>query len=53
MSEERTEEPKIVDYFCMPRPLWRCVRRLLPKPKPHPLGSRLLADKQAIVNGIW
>lgn len=37
----------------MPRPLWRCVRRLLPKPKAQPKGGRPAADHRAVLNGIW
>ena len=53
MSANRTPKPKNVDYFQMPRPLWRCVRRLLPTAKPHPQGGRPAADHRAVVNGIW
>jgi putative transposase len=53
MSDNATAKPKNVDYFRMPRPLWRCVRRLLPKPVPHPKGGRPPADDRAVVNGIW
>jgi len=53
MSKELIEKPKNVDYFRIPRPLWRRIRRLLPKPKPHPRGGRPPADNRAIVNGIW
>jgi putative transposase len=53
MNEKLTEKPKNVDYFRIPRPLWRRIRRLLPKPKPRPRGGRPPADNRAIVNGIW
>lgn len=53
MSDNPTEKPKNVDYFRVPRPLWRCVRRLLPPDKPRPQGGRPAADKRAILNGIW
>jgi transposase len=49
-SYRKTEN---VDYFCLPRPLWRFVRRLLPKPKPCPKGGRPAADNRAVMNGIW
>lgn len=48
-----TEKPKSVDYFRVPRPLWRRIRRLLPKAKPHPRGGRPPADNRAVLNGIW
>jgi putative transposase len=53
MNDNPTTKPKNVDYFRVPRPLWRCVRRLLPK---HPLsvkGGRPRADERAVLNGIW
>lgn len=53
MSLNPIEKPKNVDYFQMPRRLWRCVRRLLPKPKPQPKGGRPAADNRAVLNGIW
>lgn len=53
MTKEHTEKPKNVDYFRIPRPLWRRIQRLLPKPKPRPQGGRPPADNRAIVNGIW
>lgn len=53
MENNATTKPKNVDYFRMPRPLWRCVRRLLPRAKPHPKGGRPAADNRAVLNGIW
>lgn len=53
MDNNPTPKPKNVDYFRVPRPLWRRIRRLLPKPKPRPRGGRPPADNRAIVNGIW
>jgi len=53
MPTNPIEKPKNVDYFRMPRSLWRCVRRLLPKPVPRPNGGRPPADNRAVVNGIW
>jgi len=53
MNEKLTKKPKNVDYFHIPRPLWRRLHRLLPKPKPHPRGGRPPADNRAVMNGIW
>lgn len=53
MSDNLTTKPKNVDYFHIPRPLWRCIRRLLPPPKPRPQGGRPPADNRAVLNGIW
>jgi hypothetical protein len=33
MRNNPTTKPRNVDYFCVPRQLWRCVRRLLPVAK--------------------
>jgi putative transposase len=53
MQDNPTTKPKNVDYFRVPRPLWRCVRHLLPKAKPHPQGGRPPADNRAVLNGVW
>jgi putative transposase len=53
MSDNPTEKPKNVDYFRVPRPLWRFVGRVLPKPKRHRRGGRPAADPRAVLNGIW
>jgi transposase len=53
VSDNRTPKPENVDYFRIPRPLWRRVRRLLPQEKPKPRGGRRCADERAILNGIW
>jgi putative transposase len=46
-------KPANVDYFRVPRPLWRKIKRLLPKPPAHRGPGRPPADTRAIVNGIW
>ena len=53
MCENPTLKPKNVDYFRVPRPLWRCGRRLLPKHLPSLHGGRPRADDRAALNGIW
>lgn len=53
MNDNATAKPKNVDYFRVPRPLWRRIRRLLPKEPPKPRGGRPRADVRAILNGIW
>lgn len=53
MNTNPTEKPKNVDYFRVPRPLWRCVRRLLPQSPSKPKGGRPPADNRAVLNGIW
>jgi len=46
-------KPKNVDYFRVPRPLWRRIRRLLPCHEPSPKGGRPRSDDRAALNGIW
>lgn len=53
MSENHTAKPKNVDYFHVPRGLWRRVRRILPKAPAGKRRGRKRADDRAVVNGIW
>lgn len=50
---EATTTPK-VDYFRMPRPLWRKIKKRLPKKKrPSRRGGRPRASERAVANAIW
>lgn len=44
-----------VDYFRLPRPLWRKVKKCLPKEKRNKSrqGGRPRASDRAAINGIW
>lgn len=44
-----------VDYFHLPRPLWRKVKKCLPKEKRNKSrqGGRPRASDRATINGIW
>ncbi len=43
-----------VDYFRLPRPLWRKVKKCLPKKrKKAGRGGRPRASERAVMNGIW
>lgn len=53
MSKDATPKPKNVDYFHVPRPLWRQVRKLFPKPPKKRRPGRPPADNRAVLNGIW
>ena len=53
MSKNHTAKPKNVDYFQVPRALWRRLRRLLPKAAKDKRRGRPRADDRAVVNGIW
>ena len=46
-------KPKNIDYFRVPRPLWRKIKRLLPKPPGRRGPRRPPADTRAIITGIW
>jgi putative transposase len=46
-------KPATIDYFRVPRPLWRRCKRLLPKPPKHHGPGRHRADPRAVLNGIW
>lgn len=43
-----------VDYFRLPRPLWRKLKKYLPKRKTNPKrGGRPRASHRAVANAIW
>lgn len=46
------QDSRVVDYFRLPRPLWRKVKKCLPKTKEKTCGRPRVSD-QAVVNGIW
>src|SRR5919204_1560787 len=44
-----------VDYFRVPRPLWRFIKRVLPpdpKPPPGQRGRRRIPNR-AVLDGLW
>jgi len=53
MSKDSTQKPKNVDYFHVPRPLWRKVKRVLPKPPQQRGPGRPPADNRMVLTGIW
>ncbi len=53
MSQNHTGKPKNVDYFHVPRALWRQIRKLFPKPTRQRTVGRPAADNRAVLNGIW
>ena len=53
MNNNATAKPKNVDYFRVPRPLWRRIRKLLPQPGQPGRRGRKRADNRQVVNGIW
>jgi len=53
MSKDHIEKPRNVDYFQVPRPLWKKIRKLFPKPAKQRGRGRPPADNRAVLNGIW
>ena len=49
---DHNEKPKNVDYFQVPKPLWKRIKKLLPKP-PKKRERGRPADNRAVMNGIW
>jgi hypothetical protein len=51
---EATTTPKM-DYFRMPRPLWRKLKKYLPKPRKRQSakGGRPRASERAVADAIW
>src|SRR5215211_3205821 len=50
---EATTQPKM-DYFRIPRPLWRKLKKYLPKRKKNNArGGRPRASDRAVANAIW
>ena len=51
---EATTTPKM-DYFRMPRPLWRKLKKYLPKPRKRvsAKGGRPRASERAVADAIW
>jgi putative transposase len=46
-------KPANVDYFRVPRPLWRRIKRHLPKQAKQRGVGRPRVDNRAVINGIW
>jgi hypothetical protein len=54
MPKHPTTKPAAVDYFKVPRRLWRLTKKHLPaEPKPGRLGGRPKIGNRAVLNGIW
>jgi putative transposase len=54
MPKQSTTKPLAVDYFKVPRRLWRIMKKHLPaEHKPGPAGGRPRIGNRAVLNGIW
>jgi putative transposase len=53
LNTNTTAKPKNVDYFHVPRPLWRRIRKHFPKPVQAVRPGRKRVDNRKVLNGIW
>jgi len=53
MQQNNNTKPNNVDYFRVPRPLWRRVRKRIPRVDQDGRPGRKRADNRAVLNGIW
>jgi putative transposase len=53
LKNKDKQKPKNVDYFRVPRPLWRRIKKHLPKPPKRRGPGRPRSDNRAVVNGLW
>jgi putative transposase len=53
LSNNHSTKPKNVEFFRVPRRLWRKIKKLLPKSPRHRDPGRPRADERAVLNGIW
>lgn len=53
MRKQHKEKPPNVNYFRVPRNLWRRIKRCLPKTPPRSGAGRPRVANRAVVNGIW
>jgi len=54
VRKQSTTKPPAVDYFKVPRRLWRIMKKHLPaEAKPSQAGGRPRIGNRAVLNGIW
>jgi transposase len=53
MSQNSNTKPKNIDYFHVPRPMWRRIRKLIPQVNQEGKPGRKRADNRAVLDGIW
>lgn len=53
MSKKHNTKPAHVNYFKLPRQLWRKIKKLFPKAPKQRGPGRPPADNRAILTGIW
>jgi transposase len=53
LKKNDNAKPKTIDYFHVPRPLWRRIRKLIPRVDQRGKAGRNRADNHAALDGIW
>ncbi|MEO1290091.1 MAG: transposase, partial [Chloroflexota bacterium] len=53
MPYKHKQKPKNVDYFQVPKALWKRIKKLFPEPLKKRGKGRSPADNRAVLNGIW
>ena len=53
MLYKHKQKPKNVDYFQVPKPLWKRIKKLFPPGRKKRTKGRPAADNRAVLNGIW
>lgn len=53
MQNKDITKPKNVDYFHVPRPLWRLIKKHLPKGPRRTGPGRPSVDNRRVLDGIW
>lgn len=53
MQNKDTTKPKNVDYFHVPRPLWRLIKKHLPKQPKRTGPGRPRVDNRRVLDGVW
>ena len=53
MHYKHKQKPKNVDYFQVPKALWKRIKKLFAEPKKKRGKGRPPANNRAVLNGIW
>ena len=53
MKNDRNTKPKNINYFQVPRKLWRIIKRELPKQRQKSGPGRPPISHRKVVNGLW
>lgn len=53
MVQYNTDKPQNIDYFQVPKPLWKRIKKVFPVGVEGGRRGRPAADSRAVLNGIW